>query len=663
MPKIENIEVELLQAMTDMRKFGLAVYIDFEFNNSQEKEINLVSCSLSYLDTTNPAIHEIRYIDFWLKDNIEEKENLKNWIHYFQSQGYRFVAYAASAEARSIQSLGIDPMSLKWIDLYAEWRQLTYNNHSCEYGTIFNHGFRQYSTPPSFDSSKNTGCHKKVEFSMAASVAQMFAINIDTRHKDQMRDLILMNKNIYTDQEKHDIMSYCQSDIKYLPLMWKEMTHRLAKGIQKKWEVVIQIQERRGRFISAVAKMETRGYPVIRNQIEALRHNFEMAQDTIISELVTNHWPFFRKQKKNASDIHGKWTDKYDEFVRLLDERYPELKETWPRTIDKKTKKETDKLSREEKILNKYPHVPEVVAYKTARKMITQLAWFKEPDEKKLAKSGDFFDSVGSDDRLRTFLGAFGTQTARNAPKASRFILAMSSWLRCVIQPRPGKVIIGIDYASQEFAIAAILSGDQQMMAAYRSGDPYLFFAKEAGGVRKDADPKKVKNPFKVLEEGLPGMDMDFYHMDDETKEWIMTKKPQLWREFKEYEKHENSRQLFKSCLGGDTLIRVKGKGFVPITKIKKEDLIWDGEDYITHDGVVFKGIKKTTNLEGLEITPDHKILTHRGWEEVGTVKKARKERKISKEDIRRFQQPRASWSDVWSLVCSLFRDNNKKRI
>jgi len=44
-----------------------------------------------------------------------------------------------------------------------------------------------------------------------------------------------------------------------------------------------------------------------------------------------------------------------------------------------------------------------------------------------------------------------------------------------------------IDYSQQEFGIAAALSGDQAMMQAYRSGDPYLTFAKQAGAVPKEA--------------------------------------------------------------------------------------------------------------------------------------------------------------------------------
>ena len=58
-------------------------------------------------------------------------------------------------------------------------------------------------------------------------------------------------------------------------------------------------------------------------------------------------------------------------------------------------------------------------------------------------------------------------------PSNTRFIFGPSVWLRGLIQPPPGQGIAYIDWAQQEFGIAAALSGDIMMMNAYRSGDPY----------------------------------------------------------------------------------------------------------------------------------------------------------------------------------------------
>jgi DNA polymerase I-like protein with 3'-5' exonuclease and polymerase domains len=60
-------------------------------------------------------------------------------------------------------------------------------------------------------------------------------------------------------------------------------------------------------------------------------------------------------------------------------------------------------------------------------------------------------------------------------------------WLRGLIKPPPGYAVAHLDWKQQEFGIPAALSGDTAMQAAYRSGDPYLAFAKQAALVPTDA--------------------------------------------------------------------------------------------------------------------------------------------------------------------------------
>ena len=82
----------------------------------------------------------------------------------------------------------------------------------------------------------------------------------------------------------------------------------------------------------------------------------------------------------------------------------------------------------------------------------------------------------------------------------------MGSWARSLIRPREGEVIIAIDWSNQEFAIAAILSGDSAMLEAYNSGDPYLYFAIAAGGAPAGATKKThpaERNLFKATTLGV----------------------------------------------------------------------------------------------------------------------------------------------------------------
>lgn len=101
--------------------------------------------------------------------------------------------------------------------------------------------------------------------------------------------------------------------------------------------------------------------------------------------------------------------------------------------------------------------------------------------------------AVGHDGRNRTLLSAFRARTGRNQPSNTRYIFGPAVWLRGLIQAPPGHGIAYIDWSQQEFGIAAALSNDPKMMEAYRSGDPYLAFAKQAGAVPMDATKQSHK--------------------------------------------------------------------------------------------------------------------------------------------------------------------------
>jgi DNA polymerase I-like protein with 3'-5' exonuclease and polymerase domains len=106
--------------------------------------------------------------------------------------------------------------------------------------------------------------------------------------------------------------------------------------------------------------------------------------------------------------------------------------------------------------------------------------------------------AVGQDGRNRTILSAFRSRTGRNQPGSSKYIFGPSVWLRSLIKPPPGFGVAYIDWSQQEFGIAAALSGDHAMQAAYITGDPYLALAKQAGAVPEDAT-KETHGPTREL--------------------------------------------------------------------------------------------------------------------------------------------------------------------
>lgn len=109
--------------------------------------------------------------------------------------------------------------------------------------------------------------------------------------------------------------------------------------------------------------------------------------------------------------------------------------------------------------------------------------------------------AVGADGRNRCSLWPFSSKTGRNQPSNSAFIFGPSCWLRGLIQPKPGRAVAYLDFKQQEFGIAAALSGDAAMQDAYRSGDPYLAFAVQAGAAPKGATKEThgaIRDQFKA---------------------------------------------------------------------------------------------------------------------------------------------------------------------
>lgn len=71
--------------------------------------------------------------------------------------------------------------------------------------------------------------------------------------------------------------------------------------------------------------------------------------------------------------------------------------------------------------------------------------------------------------------------------------------------------------------------------------------------------------------------------------------------------------KLSENCLAQGTLV-LTDRGLSPIEKVSKDMLIWDGISFVRHEGVINKGLQDCITLDGLSMTPDHRVLTEKGW-------------------------------------------------
>ena len=292
----------------------------------------------------------------------------------------------------------------------------------------------------------NTFREGEVDPPKASLISALVDFGVDTigaEEKRAMIDLILTG-GPWSAEQRDAILDYCASDVVALERLLPRMlpTIDLPRALL------------RGRYMCAVAAIKRNGIPIDGERLRRLRQHWQAVQGRLINEV----------------DVFGV----YDENRSFSGARFAELLVkhdiAWPRHADGKLdlRKETFRD----------------MADSTNAQVIAPLLRLRNSLSGLRLGIGL---TVGADDRNRTGLWPFRSTTGRNQPSSATFIFGCARWLRGLIRPPEGYAIAYLDWKQQEFGIAAALSGDEAMMAAYRSGDPYLAFAKQAGAVPVDA--------------------------------------------------------------------------------------------------------------------------------------------------------------------------------
>jgi len=238
-----------------------------------------------------------------------------------------------------------------------------------------------------------------------------------------------------------EILDYCESDV----LALKRLLAAMAPKIDLPRALL------RGRFMAAASAMEHAGVPIDAETLAKFREHWTDIQDDLIAEIDANYGVFEGRTFK--SERFARW---------LVANKIPwPLLESGNLALDDDTFREMARA---------YPGVSPL------RELRASLSELRLNDL-----------AVGQDQRNRTLLSCFRARTGRCQPSSTRFVFGPSVWLRCLIKPPHGRGVAYIDWRQQEFGIAAALSRDEAMQAAYSSGDPYLTFANQARAVPDDA--------------------------------------------------------------------------------------------------------------------------------------------------------------------------------
>lgn len=270
---------------------------------------------------------------------------------------------------------------------------------------------------------------------------------LEGAEKDSMRELILSG-GPWSEFERRKILSYCESDVQALKRLYPAM----ESDLELPYAFI------RGSYMKSVARMEFNGVPIDTASLDLLKGSWDSIQDALIEQIA------------GETGIYEGRTFKQDRFAQfLIDHDIP-----WPNLPTGKLDLSDDTFRDMAK------SYPEVSPLRELRYLLSKMRLSDLP--------------VGADGRNRCLLSPFSARTGRNQPSNSRFIFGPSVWLRSLIKPKEGFGIAYIDWSQQEFGIAAALSGDKKMKAAYKSGDPYLAFAKQAGAVPESATKQSHKS-------------------------------------------------------------------------------------------------------------------------------------------------------------------------
>lgn len=267
--------------------------------------------------------------------------------------------------------------------------------------------------------------------------------SIGGEQKDSMRDLVLTG-GPWRDAEQQAILDYCETDVVALAHLLTTLQHQID------WPRALL----RGRYMKAVSRIQMNGIPIDMDALALLQAQWSAIQDQLIADVDSDYGIYDGRTFK---------TSRWEAY--LVAQQIP-----WPR-LPSGALDLGDATFRE----MARTHL-QVAPIRELRSALSEM---------RLANL-----HVGDDGRNRCLLSPFRSRTGRNQPSNSKFIFGPSVWLRGLIRPEPGWGLAYVDWSQQEFGIAAALSGDPAMMAAYRSGDPYLAFAIQAGAVPKTATKK-----------------------------------------------------------------------------------------------------------------------------------------------------------------------------
>ena len=150
----------------------------------------------------------------------------------------------------------------------------------------------------------------------------------------------------------------------------------------------------------------------------------------------------------------------------------------------------------------------------------------------------------------------------------------LSQLIRTAFVPREGMKFVVSDFSAIEARVISWMAGEKWKAAAFAAGkDIYCSTASQMFGVP-------------VVKHGVNG------------------------------ELRQKGKIAELACIAEGQLV-LTDHGLIPIENMTTEDRVWDGENWVHHDGVVYRGEREVMRYAGLLATPDHLVYVEEKEEPV----------------------------------------------
>lgn len=487
----------------------MPIYLDCEFNSTKNKYVNTV-CAV-FVNTDKKELKK-----FWSYNLSEVREEIKEYV--LQNKHSVFKAWGVTAESRFLLSCGVDPVQLKWVDLFVEYRQITNHNDRMMYGKHLVNG-RVVNTVRPKPKWELTSEEKQTAFkpkhSLVEATYKLTDVIRDEAHKDLMRDIIISNDPEQIELFRKDIIKYCHEDTAHLEAIDEAIEAEykfLLTSAQRK--TLLSEQLYRGRYMAITAIMESCGYPVDVDKVKSFARNvpcilFECQKDINSQFPEGKPFKFDVKNSKFTWDQtltkqwvwdncnHNTW-EKTDGLKKALKEanlprsKWKQLDRPW-----KYLSLSLEAFTAQFSYSHSYPRDnfgAQMVRYLKLKQSLNGFTPKQTKDDGSDGESKKFIDFIGPEDGMvRGWFNPYGSQTSRSQPPSSSFLFLKPAWQRSLCMPPKGWAMTGFDYGSEEYLISALNFMDLNMINAYKSGDVYLAYGKDIGEIPKDATKQSHK--------------------------------------------------------------------------------------------------------------------------------------------------------------------------